>query len=399
MIVATTKVKGFKQRLKYKRFEGVEMNVSTFLKQMSSLEKSCQEDDSQVEVAIILKDTNQPKDDFLYKSEAFVVGKGNGRLVINTIEKELLELFPDKEIEVGQLINQLIDEATKKVSVEEKSEQIHLKSDHLLDHLLKKKSVASVESSPVTQKNVETEELKEIKNGQKKKNRSKKKVLGSLSIAFVIGVGIIAGFMYVPILLKPQYDTLIQNQEYVKAVAEYPEKKDKVESLLFEKGQEGVGQLEEYVAKTNSSSSRYDLAYLKQDFQKVVDMKEEATTPIRKTALAVSYVKLGMIDEAYELNQELGSNRLKQLIAEAYEVKAIEALKALDLNTAERIQDKIHQLTLQTKIDHVTTALNEENNLKNKLKDSSLSDEQKEDSNKQLKQIQDKIEKIKKGVF
>ena len=395
MIVATTKVKGFKQRLKYKRFEGVEMNVSTFLKQMSSLEKSCQEDDSQVEVAIILKDTNQPKDDFLYKSEAFVVGKGNGRLVINTIEKELLELFPDKEIEVGQLINQLIDEATKKVSVEEKSEQVHLKSDHVL----KKKSVASVESSLVTQKNVETEELKEIKNGQKKKNLSKKKVLGSLSIAVVIGVGIIAGFMYVPILLKPQYDTLIQNQEYVKAVAEYPEKKDKVESLLFEKGQEGVGQLEEYVAKTNSSSSRYDLAYLKQDFQKVVDLKNEATTPIRKTALAVSYVKLGMIDEAYEVNQELGSNRLKQLIVEAYEVKAIEALKALDLKTAEKIQDKIHQLTLQTKIDHVTTALNEENNLKNKLKDSSLSDEQKEDSNKQLKQIQEKIEKIKKGVF
>ena len=395
MIVATTKVKGFKQRLKYKRFEGVEMNVSTFLKQMSSLEKSCQEDDSQVEVAIILKDTNQPKDDFLYKSEAFVVGKGNGRLVINTIEKELLELFPDKEIEVGQLINQLIDEATKKVSVEEKSEQVHLKSDHVL----KKKSVASVESSLVTQKNVETEELKEIKNGQKKKNLSKKKVLGSLSIAVVIGVGIIAGFMYVPILLKPQYDTLIQNQEYVKAVAAYPEKKDKVESLLFEKGQEGVGQLEEYVAKTNSSSSRYDLAYLKQDFQKVVDLKNEATTPIRKTALAVSYVKLGMIDEAYELNQELGSNRLKQLIVEAYEVKAIEALKALDLKTAEKIQDKIHQLTLQTKIDHVTTALNEENNLKNKLKDSSLSDEQKEDSNKQLKQIQEKIEKIKKGVF
>lgn len=395
MIVATTKVKGFKQRLKYKRFEVVEINVSTFLKQMSSLEKSCQEDDSQVEVAIILQDTNKPKDDFLYKSEAFVVGKGNGRLVINTIEKELLELFPDKEIEIGQLINQLIDEATKKVSVEEKSEQVHLKSDHVL----KKKSVASVESSPVTQKNVETEELKEIKNGQKKKNLSKKKVLGSLSIAVVIGVGIIAGFMYVPILLKPQYDTLIQNQEYVKAVAEYPEKKDKVESLLFEKGKEGVGQLEEYVAKTNSSSSRYDLAYLKQDFQKVVDMKEEATTPIRKTALAVSYVKLGMIDEAYELNQELGSNRLKQLIVEAYEVKAIEALKALDLKTAERIQDKIHQLTLQTKIEHVTTALNEENNLKNKLKDSSLSDEQKEDSNKQLKQIQEKIEKIKKGVF
>lgn len=395
MIVATTKVKGFKQRLKYKRFEGVEMNVSTFLKQMSALEKSCQEDDSQVEVAIVLKDTNKPKDDFLYKTEAFVVGKGNGRLVINTIEKELLALFPDKEVEVGKLINQLIDEATNKVSVEEKSEPVQLKSASVI----KEKSIASVEFSQGVQKNVETEESKEIKRGQNNKNFSKKKVIGLLAIAVVISVGIIAGFMYVPTLLKPQYDTLIQQQEYVKAVEEYPKNKDKVESLMFEKGQEGVAQLEEYVSKTNSSSSRFDLAYLKQDFQKVVDMKEEATTPIRKTALAVSYVKLGMIDEAYELNQELGSNRLKQLIVEAYEVKAIEALKALDLKTAESIQDKIHQLTLQTKIDHVTTALNEENNLKNKLKDSSLSDEQKEDSNKQLKQVQEKIEKIKKGVF
>lgn len=210
---------------------------------------------------------------------------------------------------------------------------------------------------------------------------------------------IASGAIFLPGILKPKYETLIQQQEYVKAVEEYPENKEKIESMLFDKGQEGISDLEKYVQQTDSLQAKFDLAYLKQNFEKVVDLKNEATTPIRKTALAVSYVKLGMIDEAYELNQELGSNRLKQLIVEAYEVKAIEALKSLDLKTAERIQDKIHQLTLQTKIEHVTTALNEENNLKNKLKDSSLSDEQKEDSNKQLKQIQEKIEKIKKGVF
>ena len=208
-----------------------------------------------------------------------------------------------------------------------------------------------------------------------------------------------SGAIFLPGILKPKYETLIQQQEYVKAVEEYPENKEKIESILFDKGQEGIAVLENYVQQTDSLQSKFDLAYLKQNFEKVVDLKNEATTPIRKTALAVSYVKLGMIDEAYELNQELGSNRLKQLIVEAYEVKAIEALKALDLKTAEKIQDKIHQLTLQTKIEHVTSALNEENNLKNKLRDSSLSDEQKEASNKQLKQIQEKIEKIKKGVF
>ena len=208
-----------------------------------------------------------------------------------------------------------------------------------------------------------------------------------------------SGAIFLPGILKPKYETLIQKQEYVKAVEEYPENKEKIESMLFDKGQEGITDLEKYVQQTDSLQAKFDLAYLKQNFEKVVDLKNEATTPIRKTALAVSFVKLGMIDEAYELNQELGSNRLKQLIVEAYEVKAIEALKALDLKTAERIQDKIHQLTLQTKIEHVTSALNEENNLKNKLRDSSLSDEQKEASNKQLKQIQEKIEKIKKGVF
>jgi hypothetical protein len=210
---------------------------------------------------------------------------------------------------------------------------------------------------------------------------------------------IASGAIFLPGILKPKYETLIQKQEYVKAVEEYPENKEKIESMLFDKGQEGITDLEKYVQQTDSIQAKFDLAYLKQNFEKVVDLKNEATTPIRKTALAVSFVKLGMIDEAYELNQELGSNRLKQLIVEAYEVKAIEALKALDLKTAERIQDKIHQLTLQTKIEHVTSALNEENNLKNKLRDSSLSDEQKEASNKQLKQIQEKIEKIKKGVF
>ena len=219
-----------------------------------------------------------------------------------------------------------------------------------------------------------------------------------LFILFASGA-IASGVIFLPGILKPKYETLIQQQEYVKAVEEYPENKDKIESILFDKGQEGISDLEKYVQQTDSLQAKFDLAYLKQNFEKVVELKNEATTPIRKTALAVSFVKLGMIDEAYELNQELGSNRLKQLIVEAYEVKAIEALKALDLKTAERIQDKIHQLTLQTKIEHVTSALNEENNLKNKLKDSSLSDEQKEVSNKQLKQIQEKIEKIKKGVF
>ena len=263
------------------------------------------------------------------------------------------------------------------------------------EQFVKAPIVEEKELEKVTKKPLKTKPIK-VKKERQSFNLNRLKV--PLFVLFV-SVAIASGAIFLPGILKPKYETLIQQQEYVKAVEEYPENKEKIESMLFDKGQEGISDLEKYVQQTDSLQAKFDLAYLKQNFEKVVDLKNEATTPIRKTALAVSYVKLGMIDEAYELNQELGSNRLKQLIVEAYEVKAIEALKSLDLKTAERIQDKIHQLTLQTKIEHVTTALNEENNLKNKLKDSSLSDEQKEDSNKQLKQIQEKIEKIKKGVF
>lgn len=263
------------------------------------------------------------------------------------------------------------------------------------EQFVKAPIVEGKELEKVAKKPLKTKPIK-VKKERQPFNLNRLKV--PLFVLFV-SVAIASGAIFLPGILKPKYETLIQQQEYVKAVEEYPENKEKIESMLFDKGQEGISDLEKYVQQTDSLQAKFDLAYLKQNFEKVVDLKNEATTPIRKTALAVSYVKLGMIDEAYELNQELGSNRLKQLIVEAYEVKAIEALKSLDLKTAERIQDKIHQLTLQTKIEHVTTALNEENNLKNKLKDSSLSDEQKEDSNKQLKQIQEKIEKIKKGVF
>ena len=256
-------------------------------------------------------------------------------------------------------------------------------------------TVLEKEHEKVTKKSLKEKPIK-VKEERQPFNLNRLKV--SLLI-LCAGVAIASGVIFLPEMLKPKYETLIQQHEYVKAVEEYPKNKEKVESILFDKGQEGISDLENYVQQTDSTQAKFDLAYLKQNFEKVVDLKDEATTPIRKTALAVSYVKLGMTDEAFELNQELGSSRLKQLIAESYEVKAVEALKALDLKTAEKIQDKIHQLTLQTKIDHVKTALNEENNLKDKLKDSSLTDKQKEDSNKQLKQIQEKIEKIKKGVF
>ena len=128
-------------------------------------------------------------------------------------------------------------------------------------------------------------------------------------------------------------------------------------------------------------------------------LKEEANTSVRKTALAVSYVRTGDIDSAYELNKKLNSAKLKQLISDSYEEEATISLKKLDTKRAEEIQAKIHTLTLQNKLDRVNAILNEEKEIKTQLSDSNISKEKKSDLEKQLKQTQEKIEQIKKGVF
>ena len=106
-----------------------------------------------------------------------------------------------------------------------------------------------------------------------------------------------------------------------------------------------------------------------------------------------------MTDEAYELNQVLGSNRLKQLIVDSYEKEAVAALKNLNVEKAEMIQSRIHLLTLQQKIEAISAAIKEEQTLKSKINDTSATKEQKESAEKQIKEVQEKLEKFKKGVF
>ena len=169
--------------------------------------------------------------------------------------------------------------------------------------------------------------------------------------------------------------------------------------MIFTSDSGALEKMEQYFNATNSLSAKFDLSYLKQEYNEVVALKEEANTSVRKTALAVSYVRTGDIDSAYELNKKLNSAKLKQLISDSYEEEATITLKKLDTKRAEEIQAKIHTLTLQNKLDRVNAVLNEEKEIKTQLSDSSISKEKKSDLEKQLKQTQEKIEQIKKGVF
>lgn len=222
-----------------------------------------------------------------------------------------------------------------------------------------------------------------------------KGVVGLLLVFLLAG----AGVLVVPKLLTPSYQDLVDTNQFAKAVQLYPEKRIEVERQLFDKGVSEIGYLEAYVHETGSTSAEFDLAYLTQDFEKVVSLKQEATTPIRKTELAVSYVKTGQLDEAYDLNQTLSSSKLTELITNAYRQKGIDLLKEWKVEEAETIVSKIPQSDLAPKVTKVKTTLQQEKEVQEKLKNTSLSTEEKEALEKQLTQLQTEKERYKKGEF
>lgn len=255
------------------------------------------------------------------------------------------------------------------------------------------RSTGKTNFSPSRQKELE----ENIQESSKNITISKKNLILLVSIFSML---IISGFLFIFLFFsKPSYESLIQKDEYSKAVDMYPEKKDAIESLLFSKELEGIPYLEKYVKDTQSKTAEFDLAYLKQNYEKVVFLSEEADNMVRKTALAVSYYKTGDLSKAFELSQNIESQKLKDLIVGAYEAKAIDELKQLKIESAKKIQERVQTEYLQKNIDKVEKTLEEQKNIKKQLEGSSLSSEKKNDLEKQLKETTDKVEKIKKGDF
>ena len=379
MIIATTKVKGFKNRIKYKDYEVKEESLSTFLKTMNELETTCKNQQSQVEVAITLIEEEQ----VLYKTDDFLIGKGNGYHVFESIENELLDLFPEKYIEINKLMEKLILQVTNN------SESLSQKVEQKIQELPQEPIVeVKTESTNVTKGSVSKKTIK----------IPKKAIISGVAILSLVGIFIL-GFFTVKNLFTPSYENLISEERYAEAFKQFPEKKDAIEQIILTSNEQSLEKMEKYVQETSSKSAVFDLAYLKQEYGEVIKLQEEANTSVRKTALAVSYVKVGEIDKAYELNKNLNSSKLKQLIADAYEQEATEYLKVLNISKAEEIQAKIHTLTLQNKLDRVTATLSEEQRIKQQLSDTSISSDKKSELEAQLKQTQEKIERIKKGVF
>lgn len=226
---------------------------------------------------------------------------------------------------------------------------------------------------------------------------SKKNLIITILSMFFILIIISVIFFFQP--FSASYETLIQKGDFIQAVKKYPEKKDEIETFIFNKEHEGIPILEKYINETHSKSGEFDLAYLKQNYEKVVSLSEEANTAIRKTALSVSYYKIGDLDNAFKLSQNIESKKLKELIINAYEQQAILKLKELNIDEAKKIQNKIHSEFLKIRLEKVENKLESQKSIKKQLEDTSLSNDKKSELEKQLKDIDNELNKFKKGDF
>ena len=133
----------------------------------------------------------------------------------------------------------------------------------------------------------------------------------------------------------------LEAKRFSEALQEYPQEYPRIERSIFYLGVEGIPYLEDFLKEKDYAKGRFDLAYLKKDYAKVVEMKDEADSDDRLAQLAVAYIKTDQLEEAEKLNESLKSEAISNLVFLAKESKAVGLIKAGNIEEAKTIQDQI----------------------------------------------------------
>lgn len=116
---------------------------------------------------------------------------------------------------------------------------------------------------------------------------------------------------------QPSYQALVRGEKYLQAAQVYPEKRGNLETVLVTEGT--TAQLAKFQAKYPSPNGKFDLAYARQKYQAVITASQQATmTRVRKSKLAVAYLKTKQYEQAEILNRDLNDQDLQGLIAIGY---------------------------------------------------------------------------------
>ncbi|MGO4936988.1 hypothetical protein ACTQ54_05000 [Fundicoccus sp. Sow4_H7] len=123
-------------------------------------------------------------------------------------------------------------------------------------------------------------------------------------------------------------DQLLSEKRFEEALQEYPQEYPYIEREIFYLGLDGIPYLETFLQeKSEYLKGQFDLAYLKKEFQTVVELKDQADSDERLTQLAVAYINLNLLNEAEEINDRLQVSKLTEQIETAKNRNLINMIK------------------------------------------------------------------------
>lgn len=192
----------------------------------------------------------------------------------------------------------------------------------------------------------------------------------------------------------PALTDLLEQKRFEEAMTYYPQEYPFIERSIFYLGTDGIPYLEDFLKSKDYGKGWYDLAYLKKDYAKVIELKSEADTDERLTQLAVAYVKTGDIPQAEALNGQLMVASINDLILKAKEEKTIQLIKNQQYEEAKAIQAEINNDRIQLffeELDKADAALTETTQ---KLSNPELKPEDKQKLEEQKNQLESHKQKL-----
>lgn len=175
----------------------------------------------------------------------------------------------------------------------------------------------------------------------------------------------------------------IEQEEYDKALEYYPEEVARIEREMFLKGHDYLDELKELNNQYDYPQTEFDIAFLENDFQKVIELSDLADSEGRQAQLVIAYLGQGYNKEAYILNDILESDELDLAVNSALLAEGKQALANNDVQYAKEIAEN-------TQNDNFSTIISDYETLNKEISEYDKKLEEEEDKKKVEKLIEER---------
>ncbi len=167
-------------------------------------------------------------------------------------------------------------------------------------------------------------------------------------LSFIFFINVSFDYFFVPsekietkeMKKQEDWDQLLQKKAYFEAIENYPQKQDELVDYLVE--QKEHDWLQKINERFPSENAQFDLAFLAEDWQKVIGQYPTELSERRQVMLALAYLELDMLAEAELLNQRLDSQELARQLGMEYQKQALACLKERKFTEAKQFIERIN---------------------------------------------------------